>query len=387
MENVFRVEFYPTEVDINEIWKDSLIVFDTCSLLNLYRYSSDTRGQYLSVMKQVKERLWLPYHVGDEYFKNRIEVILSLEDSYKKVQKKINGFCEEIEKLINDEFKKKEDDVQSLIDDIKVVVEKMRELISDNQKKRLPFSHGTDPILADLKNFYAEKIGEDFTEVKHEELKKEGKTRFEKNIPPGYCDRKKSDNKKSDSKKDDNTKDDIDKNEYGDLIIWKQIIEKSCADKKNVIFVTDDRKEDWWLIIHGRKISPRKELYSEFLRETGQKILIYSPDDFFKYAKEQLKFDMDEKAIKEIVDVSVSYQVEDKQPSDLKPEWLDSLSNVQRSLGNLYKELGLDISSVPKELTTYEINPISNNRYEYLNRAVRESYPYIPINKVLDSQK
>ena len=294
MENTFMIEFYPTNKDIQEVWKDSLIVFDTCSLLNLYRYSKATREQYLSVMNRAKERLWMPYHVGEEYFKNRVPTLLSVGIAYENINRKLDVQFQEIESSINNIFKFREDDQNKLIEEVRKGYDKIKKVVSDSKKSRIPFSPNTDSILEDLKKFYENRVGINFTQEEIEKLNKEGEIRFTNKTPPGYCDR---------------SKEDVTKNKFGDLIIWKQIIEKSCKDKKNIILITDDRKEDWWLEVHGRTISPRKELYSEFLLETKQKILIYRPQVFMEYAKEHLKSGVDEKAMKEIIDVSESTEL------------------------------------------------------------------------------
>ena len=62
---------------------------------------------------------------------------------------------------------------------------------------------------------------------------------------------------------------------YGDLIVWKQTIEKAKESNRDVIFVTDDKKNDWFEAkVKGKRSGPRKELLREFSKESdGQKIL------------------------------------------------------------------------------------------------------------------
>lgn len=289
MENTFRVEFYPTDKDIEDVWKDALIVFDTCSILNLYRYSESTRKQYLSVMKQVKDRLWLPYQVGQEFFKNRLTTIISIGLSYDEIKRKLDDQFNEVKKSINDKFKFHEDDIKSLIDEIEKGFAKIKDAVDESKKSRIPFTTKDDPVLDEIKNIYKNKVGGNYTLAEIDKISKEGEERYKNEIPPGYCDR---------------NKDDVKKNKFGDLILWKQIMDKSLSDKKNVIFITDDAKEDWWLKVHGRTISPRKELYSEFLSETSQRVLIYRPDAFMKHAKDKFKSRLDDSTINEIINMS-----------------------------------------------------------------------------------
>ena len=69
------------------------------------------------------------------------------------------------------------------------------------------------------------------------------------------------------------------------------------------MFVTDDRKEDWWLKIKGETIRPREELIKEFYDETGYRILIYQADIFLKFAKEKLKSKVKDGSIDEVKEV------------------------------------------------------------------------------------
>ena len=59
----------------SELWKDSIYVFDTNILLNLYRYSRETSNYLLEVFGHLDKRLWLPSYVAFEFLKNRINII------------------------------------------------------------------------------------------------------------------------------------------------------------------------------------------------------------------------------------------------------------------------------------------------------------------------
>lgn len=77
---------------------------------------------------------------------------------------------------------------------------------------------------------------------------KEGETRYKNKIPPGYEDKKPTNDK------------------YGDLIIWKEIMKYSSEKQKNIIFVTNDKKNDWF-----DNNYPRRELIREFYENTSGK--------------------------------------------------------------------------------------------------------------------
>ena len=90
-------------------------------------------------------------------------------------------------------------------------------------------------------------------------------------------------------------------NKYNDLYIWELLKKKAKTEMVDIIFVTVDHKEDWF-----DDNKPREEYINEFIRETGQRILIMtlsefwnecqlflemSVDDFIKYSniKEQIE--------------------------------------------------------------------------------------------------
>jgi hypothetical protein len=129
-----------------------------------------------------------------------------------------------------------------------------------------------DGVLEKLTKLLENRIGDKWPADKLGSLKKDGEDRYSKKIPPGYKDQK---------------KDAGEYDKFGDLIIWKDMISKAKADKRPVIFISDDAKEDWWWIHRGRKIGPRPELIEEFLTEAGQDFHIYEFSQFLRFAADR----------------------------------------------------------------------------------------------------
>ena len=134
-----------------------------------------------------------------------------------------------------------------------------------------------DNILALFNN----SIGEPIVDSEYEEMKKEGLRRFKEQIPPGY--------------KDD------DKEENGDYYIFYSFMKKAKEENKDIIFITDDVKEDWFNIINGEKHGGRNEILNEFYKETGQLLIIYTSDGFAESYNKNIDKDFaDEKTISEL---------------------------------------------------------------------------------------
>lgn len=289
------IEYYNLPEDcINKIWDESLIIFDTNVLLNLYRYNKDSCNEFIKAIEFYKERLWIPYQVGLEFHKRREEIIRKNAAAYKLLGEKLS------EQLIKVVDTLKSDNCFSRhpyinMNDIKKKVTKCASSITKSLEKQSishPDYYKNDYILDAITKLYEGHVGNDFSEDKLNSLYEEGKHRYENLIPPGYCDEK-------------NKKNNGNRSLYGDLIVWKQTIIHCSEQKKDAIFVTDDHKQDWWDKIDG-KHTPRKELIKEFINNTGQNILIYDSSRFLEHANKNKDLKISHKTIKEVSKIKFS---------------------------------------------------------------------------------
>ncbi len=114
---------------------------------------------------------------------------------------------------------------------------------------------------------FDDSVGDGFSEEELPNLKEEGEERKKNKIPPGYLD---------DDKDGDRP--------YGDFFLWRQILLHSKNKSMPVIFVTSERKEDWWEKISGKTIGVRPELLREACEFSDQRIIIYQTDRFLEYS-------------------------------------------------------------------------------------------------------
>jgi predicted transcriptional regulator len=86
------------------------------------------------------------------------------------------------------------------------------------------------------------------------------------------------------------------------------MLDHAADEKKPIIFITDDRKFDWWLEHSGRTIGPRPELVHEMKARAGVPFHMYSSNRFIEYAQELLELTGREaaEAVEEIAKVSVT---------------------------------------------------------------------------------
>lgn len=305
MKNVFPGFYNPSDEALDEAWKSegTLFVFDTNTLLNLYGYAAQTRTDFFSILNLVSDKVWIPYHVGLEYQRRRLSVVRDEKAIFKKIEDllgKINNIFEsEFNELaLNRRFPTLHENTEKLHADIKKHITDYKRSLS-HWDKRQPCVRGHDDIREKLNTVFEGKIGKPpESQQILDDIFSEGERRYKNKVPPGYKDCSKG-NKDDSMFVYSGLKYD---RQYGDLIVWKQIIEKSKEENiKAVIFVTDDAKEDWWYIINSRgekSIGPRAELREEICKESKIELFaMYNTSRFLDSGKKLLEVDVKDESI------------------------------------------------------------------------------------------
>lgn len=308
MKNLFPQFSHPSELNYSSVWRDAIFVFDTNVLLNLYRYQSATRDELLNVLSKLADRIWIPHHVALEFQRNRLKVIAEqnrrFADVRRTIEKAQSTLIADFEKLqlhrrhslINPQLLI--NGFGKLADDFLVDLKKLQE----TQQKLSE----ADPLKIKIEDLFFNRVGPaPTTQSEIDVLYKEAEARYKSKIPPGY----------QDADKDKDGPDEhisggiVYKRKYGDFLVWHQLLANASSKKtKAVVFVTDDRKEDWWWKIDSdgpKTIGPRPELIEEAkLKASVESLLMYDPEGFLKYAKEFLQASVSEATLKEVRDVS-----------------------------------------------------------------------------------
>lgn len=251
MKEFFSEFFLNDERVTNEIWENSTIVFDANVLLNLYEYSPETASEYISAMEMCKDRIKMPYWVVYEFLKNRTGIINDQIESYDKLILKLNDNL----KCIKDEKKHPFVDSEKLKAFDRSTQSIIKELNRKKNEYRKNSSQNSDEKLDKLINIFSDKIGDSYNDEELDAIMKEGDLRMTAKIPPGY----------KDYKNKNKLKDSPNRLErcglYGDYIIWKQILKIAEKNKTNILFVSNDSKEDWCDPANGQT---KRELFKEF---------------------------------------------------------------------------------------------------------------------------
>lgn len=305
-----------TQEDYKKLFEEGLFVFDTNVLLDLYRLPNEAKEDLLLILesKELKNRVWLPFQAQLEYIYNKNGVIREQNTKFGEVNSKLSEFESKIHNL----YKEIEDDVNKLnlkrrhssikiedyvnedlfkpsLDTLDSFKKKLEEL-----KEKQPDISDADKIGDRIIKIFKGKVGNSFDK---EELKKifdEGKDRYKIKFPPGYKDDKKEGSHFYEDKEYIR--------KYGDLILWKEIIQKAEKDKTEyIVLVSSDLKDDW----RDTHKSVRHELLNEIYHAAKKlKIFhIYDSSNFMKYAKEHLNLEVSDESIKEARDIQTDKRV------------------------------------------------------------------------------
>ncbi|PGR79740.1 PIN-like domain-containing protein [Priestia megaterium] len=307
MKDLFIGFYRPSEEDYKELWENCHFVFDANMLLNVYRYSELARETFIKIFQQLNERIWIPHQVGIEYHFHMLEEIKGQEKKYDELQNIIKTKRAEIEEeyknfsLRHSNLKMDEKLLKKLQDSINDICKDL-----ENQKENHPDLNITKD---EIMKVFTNKVGSPYDQERIEEIEAEGEIRYNRKQPPGFKDSKKGGSRYHDER--------VYQQKYGDLIVWNQLIDYSKEKDVPIIFVTDDRKDDWWNIISGERVGPSPQLLQEFKRKTeGNKFYMYQPKQFLSFINTFLNIGIEKKTIEAAIQNIDDYKKQvEKSPS------------------------------------------------------------------------
>lgn len=355
-------DYYMTDGQEIELWKNSILVFDTSALLQFYYYSDSAKTSiFETTFEALKGRLWIPYHVAFEYLKNRVSTInKSYSEKYNPLER---DSLQGMQKIV-DSMTAKLDDFQirtrstdthpfldpMIIEDFKAKLDEFKGSFQEfDRKVRQQFAarkaeidamSNNDTVLIAVRKYFS--VGNAFSFAKIMEIVAEGEIRYRNDIPPGY----------KDAKDKEGTQ------KYGDLIIWKQIIDQAKTANKSIVFVTNDVKADWaYVVEHGsekRIERPREDLIKEIRDCASVDFWMYTFSQFLYTARKQLNTEIDNKVLEEVQQVNITKQSDMSESlSPLSPREMEILQHVVRGLSNkeIAAALGIAHQTVKNHMT------------------------------------
>lgn len=382
MDKLKRIHRGNDQLDFKEIWKSGVFIFDSNVLLDLYRLPQSAREDLINILKsyKFKDRIWIGFQVILEFLNNRYETISDQKNKFQSVRTIVEDTIYHYDEIINnlntELGKLKLKQRHSLIDPDKYINSKNIEKgirylhnfidnLAELEKKQLDVNE-SDNLKDLVMEIFEGKIGPSFDKKKLTEIYKEGDKRYDYKIPPGYKDIKKEGTHLYEDKEYIR--------KFGDLILWKEIIEKAKSEKiKYIVLITGDVKEDWWFEKRGKKLGPRTELLNEIYHEAPNldTFYMYDTSSFLQYAKKELELDVKESSItetKQLIELSRQTRLEKEEGSIYFPDFL-------KQIGKGFSSLRIGIGKSVKNLPLMNINTqaISIALVEIFNNVINHS--------------
>jgi hypothetical protein len=339
MKTSFRSFLTPPAEVIEAAWASdkSVFIFDTNVLLNLYGFEEQTRTDFFSAVAKLGGKVFLPFHVGLEYHLGRLAVIRNEKKTFRELTSISKNLEEKLEKdlgelKLSEKFPQVGKFANKLRENIKTALSTFAEDI-DPWNKQQPDVRSDDKILDSIDAFSDGHIGpppasQDWLN----NLYKDGAERYANKVPPGFRDITKDKDHRSPTFVHNEL---TYERKYGDLIIWRQILEHVREEHlDNVFFVTDDAKEDWWTKINsgGEKIiGPHEALRSEIYKIPNVHLFhMYSTSDFLDNGRRILDVKINQRSIDDATNKTVTIRTTDNpMKSGLPSNFWD---NIRRSV-------------------------------------------------------
>ena len=300
------------EKSIDEILKSAIFVLDTNSLLAPFQTGKDDIEKIRKTYEKLisENRLFIPEHVLREFAKNRsikISELYSSIESYLSNPPTLKSFDYPILGELESYRALKEISI-SILDGIKQYKKHLTEL-----KDGITRWNWSDPVTSMYSKTFPETSIIKIT-IEETELLKEYTDRLEHDIPPGNKDKSKS------------------TNAIGDFIIWKTIIDLGKREKKDIVFISNDEKNDWVLKGNQNSISTKYELVHEYYEETnGHNFLCMNFSRFMETQGLEINF-VENFNFEELLGLPI--------PEEEKTGTIEALKYIYKEISNFITKLG-----------------------------------------------
>lgn len=320
------------------------IFIDTNIISQLYRLNDDARTDFYNWVRTLQDRFHIPVWAIHEYSKKIYsnkgkEEYLSELSKINTIRKELEGILPFVTAYIGDPllvgtvYQSKKSDLISDLDNVNSVLNKISTAINSSN-----ISNHLNKVHSEIEKLNGCILSSDIFEI-IETLRNYGSTRYEHEIPPGFQDNiKKS-------------------NIYGDLIIWKEILEYSTQNQiKKAILISRDSKSDIVYMPSVQNIGTRKASPNEKVKIAHESLV----HEFYTKTSSNDFFIIDFKTL--VKDLAKNYR-------NLALSFQISIADEERQIdtNNLTLEINNDDHEEKNELVV-----LDNNENEYLGIALTD---------------
>lgn len=271
-------KFQDIKNEIKKVIEDEnfCIIFDTNIYLNLYEYSPEVTDFFVGLAKKIIDNLLLPDTVKREFDRNHSICLNRQRKKFENATTILNKPLDQMKDKISKQFEVlkgyKFPNIEKLQEEIEDHIFLVENAFKEYTLELDTLNNFNNRFLDDdkIKQLIDSIIGKGnilpaFSLDEIYLLCAEGEKRYKKCTPPGYKDGKDKSGVQA----------------YGDLLIWKEAINYCKTNQLNLIFVTDDVKEDWFELERSERVGFRKELINEFKTQTSKDVIGITSNELF----------------------------------------------------------------------------------------------------------
>jgi hypothetical protein len=266
-------EHYPISADEDRrLRRTATFALDTNVLLDLHRFTKGTRGELIEILQGLakEDRVWVPHQAALEYHKALADVVSRRQANYQSLVNQLHSW----RKTFDEKLGPLPAEIEGPLSALQRALESVRDSHCSSEE---------DSALLDrITTLFQGRVGTPYPNDVMAQKHKEADARYKAKTPPGFIDAQKEGTR-----------------QYGDFILWSQMIDYAREKKRSVIFVTGERKDDWWQDSHDGTRKPHPELRREFKIQTAQQFHMYDTHDFIAKAGRTLQVSVSKRTLDE----------------------------------------------------------------------------------------
>jgi hypothetical protein len=270
----------PTESELKTAYTGGVVALDTSALLDIYRLLPTARKELIGLLYQLRDRLFVPYHVAWEFHQRRVQAcadrVAELGSEITELDK-LASQCRELVNRVSQRAHGRHSEASLAKEALNAAFEKAKGLIqlvsADYDLKPDELVVGKDPVLPELTRLLGGRVGQRPDEETLLSDTQEGERRITKQVPPGYKDHAKSGNK------------------TGDYLWWVEVIRYARSHTaETVLIVTNDvAKGDWTYDVRGFRVGADPRLVDEMKEKAGKRLVLATVSDLLRDAPRYLQ--------------------------------------------------------------------------------------------------
>ncbi|MBY8849436.1 PIN-like domain-containing protein [Saccharothrix longispora] len=232
-----------------DLFARGMVVLDTATLLDLYRYPAAARADLLKALHRVRDRLWVPHQALAGFWRGREAALGDVGRATDEATAALAAAEEQALRGLRawaDRVSLDAESLHGLEQGLRDAHGHVADRLADVARRHVTAVADTeeDPVVADLDGLLYGRVGEPHPHDPADEPARRG--------------------------------------------VWRELLVEATARRQDVLLVTGGSGDGWWRVDdEGNPRGPRPDLYEELRAAAGVRLFLMRPDTFLRHAREQ----------------------------------------------------------------------------------------------------